>query len=411
MHNYNFLDRSFDACLKCHACTATCPVSNVSLEFGGPKHLGPELKRLTDNQQVIDDKRIELCTLCGNCDISCPENVHVSTLTAYAKAIHADIEGTKLRDHVLSNAELVGVAASAFAPITNAAMTMKPVRQVMQMVLGIPAERKFPQYRFNNFKRKYRKTTSETKRKVAYFVGCYATYNAPEVADSFVEVMKHNGIEVAVPKQKCCGVPMFANGKMEQGLKNAKYNIESLLEYTRQGYDIVLTCTSCTFAFKKEYINYLQSADAHELAKHVYDADEYLRMLKEAGEFNSNLAPMNDKAGYYAPCHMKGQGIGNPAMDILGLIPGYEIQDVAAGCCGQCGTFGFKEEKYEISMKIGKSMSEAIADADADYTVTECGMCRNQLEQLTTKNVKHPMQVLAQSYVKNLEESVHASPK
>lgn len=134
-------------------------------------------------------------------------------------------------------------------------------------------------------------------------------------------------------------------------------------------------------------------------------------MLKEAGEFNSNLAPMNDKAGYYAPCHMKGQGIGNPAMDILGLIPGYEIQDVAAGCCGQCGTFGFKEEKYEISMKIGKSMSEAIADADADYTVTECGMCRNQLEQLTTKNVKHPMQVLAQSYVKNLEESVHASPK
>lgn len=411
MLDYSFLDRSFDACLKCNACTVSCPVSSVSLEFGGPKHLGPELKRLTDNQQMIDDKRIELCTLCGNCDISCPENVHVSTLTAYAKAIHADIEGTKLRDQVLSNAELVGIAASAFAPITNVAMTMKPVRKAMELVMGIPAERKFPKYRFNNFKRKYKKTTAQTKRKVAYFVGCYATYNAPEVADSFVEVMKYNGIEVAVPKQKCCGVPMFANGKMEQGLKNANYNIESLLEYTEQGYDIVLTCTSCTFAFKKEYVNYLKSEGAIELAKHVYDADEYLRLLHECGELNTDFAPMNVKAGYYAPCHMKGQGIGNPAMDILGLIPGYEIQDVAAGCCGQCGTFGFKEEKYDISMKIGKTMADAIADANADYTVTECGMCKNQLEQLTPKTVIHPMQILAESYSKSLADDSLASSK
>ena len=67
-------------------------------------------------------------------------------------------------------------------------------------------------------------------------------------------------------------------------------------------------------------------------------------------------------------------------MDMLELIPGYQIDDVAAGCCGQCGTFGFKEEKYDLSMKIGKSMAEAVELADADYTVTECGMCKNQLD-------------------------------
>lgn len=398
MLDYRFLENSYDSCLKCNACTASCPVSNVSLEFGGPKHLGPELKRLMDNQQVIDDKRIELCTLCGNCDMSCPENVHVSTLTAYAKAIHADIAGTKFRDLVLSNAELVGKFASTFGPVTNVAMSIKPVRKVMQMVLKIPAERQFPKYRFNNFKRTYQKKTANSERKVAYYVGCYATYNAPEIANAFVKVMEYNGIEVAVPDQKCCGVPMFANGKLEQGLNNANYNINSLLEYTRQGYDIVVTCTSCTLALKKEYVSYLKSAGARELAEHVYDSDEYLRMLKESGELNMNLAPMAERAGYYAPCHLKAQGIGNPAMDMLELIPGYQIDDVAAGCCGQCGTFGFKEEKYDISMKIGKSMAEAVELAEADYTVTECGMCKNQLDQLTDKTVKHPMQVLAESY-------------
>lgn len=397
MLNLEFIDTTYEKCLKCNACVVNCPVSNMTLDFGGPKHLGPELKRLMDNQQVIDDKRIELCTLCGNCDMSCSENVHVSTLTAYAKAIHMELSGTKFRDIVLSNAELVGKLASAFAPVTNTAMAIKPVRKVMEAMMGIPADRQFPKYRFNNFNRVYNKKTA-SNRKVAYFVGCYATYNAPEVAKSFIKVMEFNGIEVVKPDQKCCGVPMFANGQLKQGLKNANFNIQSFLEYTRQGYDIVVTCTSCTLALKKEYVSFLNTEDSKELASRVYDADEYLRLLMENGELNTNFATIDEKAGYYSPCHMKAQGIGNPAMDILELIPGYGIQDVGAGCCGQCGTFGFKVEKYDVSMKIGSKMAEAVNEVNSDYTVTECGMCKNQLDQLTDKPVKHPMEILAAAY-------------
>ncbi len=400
MHNSAWPQISFDPCLKCNACVVNCPVASVTLDFGGPKHLGPELKRLIKNQEFIDDSRIEFCTLCGNCDMACPENVHVSTLTAFVRASHSEHEGTRFRDLILSNAELVGKAASTFAPLTNMAMKMKPVRKVMEGVLGIPAERIFPDYKFNNFNKVYKKNTAKTHRKVAYFVGCYATYNAPEVAESFVKVMEYNGIDVAKPKQKCCGVPMFANGKMKQGLKNANENVNNLLEYTRQGYDVVLTCTSCTMALKKEYTLFLQSEEACELAEHVYDADEYLRMLYEEGELNTNFGKMNVKAGYYAPCHMKSQGIGNPAPDVLGLIPGYEISDTAAGCCGQCGTFGFKKEKYGVSIAIGKQMAETVEETGADYIVTECGMCKNSLNQLTDKTVKHPMQILAEAYEK-----------
>ena len=68
---------------------------------------------------------------------------------------------------------------------------------------------------------------------------------------------------------------------MQQGLKNANHNITSLLEYTEQGYDVVLTCTSCTLALKKEYVAFFQTRKQKELASHVYDADEYLRILKE----------------------------------------------------------------------------------------------------------------------------------
>jgi len=217
------------------------------------------------------------------------------------------------------------------------------------------------------------------------------------VAETFVDVMSFNGIEVAIPEQHCCGIPMLANGQINQAMKNAKYNVDHLLEYTRNGYDVVLTCSSCTLALKKDYIT-LNIKGADELSQHVYDAGEYLRMLNEKEEMNTHLAPIDDKAGYFAPCHMKAQGIGNPAMDVLELIPNYRIRDLAAGCCGQCGTFGFKEEKFDLSLKIGTSIQKSVEELDPNYTVTECGMCKNQLDQMTDKPVKHPMQILSEAY-------------
>jgi glycerol-3-phosphate dehydrogenase subunit C len=49
-------------------------------------------------------------------------------------------------------------------------------------------------------------------------------------------------------------------------------------------------------------------------------------------------------------------------------------------------------------MKIGRSMAEAVKAVEADYTVTECVMCKNQLDLLTDKTVKHPMKFLAEFY-------------
>ena len=391
-------DTDFNPCLKCNACTVQCPVSAVTNDFGGPKHLGPELARFTSQQDFILDPAIDLCTLCGTCDVTCPEGVHVAELTASLKAVKAETEGTKFRDFVLSHAEYVGKAASAFAPVTNTVMKIRPARIIMEKVMGMEADRQFPLYRFNHFKKQYKKKTADTERKVAYFAGCYTTYNNPDIGNALVDVFSANGIEVAMPDQKCCGVPMFANGQMKQGKKNANYNVKSLLSYVDEGYDIVMSCTSCSMAVKKEYLHYLDTPEAHRLSESVYDANEYLRQLMDNGEFNANLAPVGESAAYYAPCHMKGQSMGNPAMDVLEQIPDYLISDAGADCCGQCGTFGFKKEKYSYSMKMGGKMSEAITDLGRDQTVTECGMCKNQLDQLTDKETFHPLQILQKSY-------------
>ncbi len=396
----NSLNTTYDMCIKCNTCVVNCPVSKLSIDFAGPKHLGVELRRLTENQEYIYDPSIKICTLCGNCDTYCPEQVDITKMLINSKANITNYYGLKFRDRLLSNAELIGKISSLFASIVNVSLGNSIIRKVMDKVLHIEQKRIFPKYKFSNLRRRYRKKSSYTKRKVVYFIGCYTNYNAPEVADAFIEVMKLNNIEVIIPKQKCCGIPSLANGRIKKAEKYAQYNINNFLKYVRKGYDVVITCSSCSLAFKEKYPSIFNIEGSKELSEKVYDGFEYLMMLYQLGELNTNFLDTKEKASYYTPCHIKSQGIGTPAIDILNLIPNYEINDLAAECCGQCGTFGFKKEYFDLSINMGKSVQKEVNDSNTDYVVTECGMCKNQINQLTNAQVMHPMQVLADSYNK-----------
>ena len=54
----------------------------------------------------------------------------------------------------------------------------------------------------------------------------------------------------------------------------------------------------------------------HRAASNVYDAFEFLELL--GGQLNKNFM-------YHVPCHLKTQGFGTPAADILREIPGTKV--------------------------------------------------------------------------------------
>ncbi len=41
-------------------------------------------------------------------------------------------------------------------------------------------------------------------------------------------------------------------------------------------------------------------------------------------------------------------------MALLRAIPGAEVTELDAGCCGMAGSFGFEAEHYDLSMQIGE---------------------------------------------------------
>jgi glycerol-3-phosphate dehydrogenase subunit C len=137
-----------------------------------------------------------------------------------------------------------------------------------------------------------------------------------------------------------------------------------------------------------------------EAAQNVYDAFEFLAMLDEKGEFKTGFHDVNHKYLYHVPCHLRAQGIGLPVLDIMRQIPGLAIETADAGCCGMSGNYGFKGDKYEISMKIGEKLFNRIQQSNADEVLTDCGTCRLQIRHGAKAETCHPIEILAEAYGK-----------
>ena len=85
-------------------------------------------------------------------------------------------------------------------------------------------------------------------KRVVFFHGCSTNYYEPRVGQAAVAVLEHNGFEVIVPPQNCCGLPLLSNAEFEAARSYANHNLKSLAKYAEAGYKIVGTSTSCTLS-------------------------------------------------------------------------------------------------------------------------------------------------------------------
>jgi glycerol-3-phosphate dehydrogenase subunit C len=240
-------------------------------------------------------------------------------------------------------------------------------------------------------------------RAVVLFHGCAANYYEPEVALAAIDVLDRNGIEVIVPEQVCCGLPMISNGLYAGARGRAATNLGVLADYARRGYRIVGTSTSCTHTLKSEYREMLDvdDADARAVSEATWDICELLVDLHDEGRLDTRFGRVEEALPYHAPCQLKSHGIGLPAMTLFSLVPGLEATDLDHDCCGVAGTYGLKKEKYDIAMAVGAPLFakvEAAREAGATRAICDSETCRWQISAATSTPVDHPVQVLAAAY-------------
>jgi glycerol-3-phosphate dehydrogenase subunit C len=393
---------SLDHCVKCTICETFCPVSNVTPLFPGPKYVGPQAERFRVGDEPSADASLDYCSGCGICTQVCPQGVHIAEINTQARAKLMETKGVSLRDRLLARPTLAGRLGTPVAPLANWTLGNRALRAAAERTIGLHRRAPMPRFAGRTFQRWARRHASPAaSRRVAFFHGCGTNYYEPRLGEMTVALLEHNGLAVEVPKQDCCGLPLQSNGLFDDARGYVHRLAKRLAPYAQQGVDIVGTSTSCTLMLKREALEILDMGDDRELkavSERTFDICEYLLAMHERGELNTDFRPLAETVTYHSPCQQQGHGIGEPALDLLDLVPELRTIELDATCCGIAGTYGLKREKYDIAMKVGAGLFAQIADAAPDRAVCDSETCRWQIEQATGVRTVHPLELLHRAY-------------
>jgi len=303
-----------------------------------------------------------------------------------------------LRNRMLSNYRTLASIGSKVPRLANFVMGLGITSVLGEKIMSIPSERDVPEFATETFRQWFKKRggskVTNPDKQVAYFHGCYSNYNTPEVGKAMVRVFESFDYEVLVPKQQCSGTPMFANGMLKDARREAEVNVRELGKAIENGADVVASCTSCSMALRQEYPELFDIEGIEDLSEHTYEAMEFLRIHEDLGAAIRESEVDPQSFAYHAPCHARNQGLDRQAVELFRELDGAHIEDVGESCSGISGTYGWKSEKYETSMKIGAEMFDHMEHAEGEVGMTECPTCAMQMNHGTGYEIRHPLELL-----------------
>jgi Fe-S oxidoreductase len=402
------LRRVYDICGGCRRCLPLCPSFRVMFDRLDSDAVDGDIDKLpkADVKEVVD-----LCYQCKLCYNHCPYTpphrwaVDFPRLMLRARAAEARHHGVTLQDRMLGNADLVGKLGSLTAPLSNWMNELAVHRAFMQAVAGIHRDRQLPKFHRPTFSSWFRSTAKPAAaeggktatRKVALFATCTVEYNAPAIGRAAVRVLERNGVDVAVPEQRCCGMPYLDGGAVEQCKALIRANVKTLAAAVREGREIVSPGPTCSYMLKQEYPWLDGSDDARLVAANTRDLFEYLGRLQAEGALDTRFARPIGEVTYHVPCHLRAQNIGTRSADVLRAVPGASVK-VVERCSAVDGTWGFKTQYFDLSMKVAQPLFDEVRAGGAATVATDCPLAALQISQGTGTEPRHPIQILAHAY-------------
>ncbi|MGH7813768.1 MAG: heterodisulfide reductase-related iron-sulfur binding cluster [Candidatus Binataceae bacterium] len=400
------IDRVFDICQSCRLCFNLCS-SFPTLFEAVDAMADPDVRQLTPAQKT---RVIDLCYECKLCEVRCPYTprdghefqLDFPRLMMRAKAVRAKERGIGLREKMLGNPDLVGRLGSKAPALANWGCSNKFNRLMMEKLLGIAREKIMPDLAARTFAAWLRKNPLPPEPdapalKVALFPTCFVNYYNPAPGIAAVEVFAKNNCAIKCPKQNCCGMPALDGGDADFAKREARANVESMLQLVRAGYRIAAINPTCSLTMRKEYPNLLEGPEVREFSAAVADVHELLYEIRRAGKFNADFRSTPVSVAYHVPCHLKAQRIGFRSRDLMRGIPGTEVATVEA-CTAHDGSWAMKKEFFALSMKLGRPAFDAMKEAGARVMATDCPLAAVQIEQGTGIRPIHPIEVLARAY-------------
>ncbi len=359
---------------------------------------------LPDGLQSKEVHRVmDLCLECKACKAECPSNVDMAKLKYEFLAQYHREHGYPLRSRLFANIARLSRWGSAMAPLSNWLANTWPNRWLLDIFLGIDRRRPLPAFASESFsrwftKRSYRKGGS--KGKVALFNDTFVEYNEPKIGMAATIILERAGYEVVlVENTVCCGRPMISKGFLDQARDMAQRNVAALTPLAEDGVPIIGIEPSCVSALCDDYLDLVDDPRTRLVADHVVMLEDFLAREVEIGRLDLQFTGTARNILVHGHCHQKALTGTAATMKVLNLPPNFHAEEIASGCCGMAGSFGYEKEHFALSKQVGqKRLFDVLAKSSADVEIAAVGTsCRHQIADFTGRKARHWAEILVEA--------------
>ncbi len=357
------------------------PAAATGLEEHATRARANLLRAVVAGQLSLDDlaadeahEVMDTCIGCKACKTECPARIDIGRAKVWWTDEMRRRNGASPMQRAISDLRRLAKASATMATVANRVMRSRRFKRRM----GIAEQRSLPKLTGEPLTDHLDVGTSGP----LLYPDCFTTYQDPEIGLAAARLI--GGLALA--PAGCCGRVMLSEGYIEKARRAAQDGAAKLRATTGP---ILFTEPSCMSAVTDDWQHLIGDvsdiADRCALAETAIPEDV---MFEGGGEVL-----------FHPHCHQRALWGHQPTVDALRRVPGLEVTVPDSGCCGMAGAFGYRADRYDLSVAMGERvLAPAVREAQGEVVATGTS-CRHQIGDLTQASAVHPVVFLASRLV------------
>ena len=355
-----------------------------------------------DPKAALGDERLheilDLCLECKACKSECPLSVDMASLKSEFLSHYQDVHGVPLRSRLFGSIRRLNRLGAATAPLSNLAP-----RGLLERVAGIDRRRPLPRFARETLIRWHKRRPAGTGREVVFLADSFTTFTEPAVGRAAIELLEAAGYARPARDRRLLRPREHLQGPARPGARRwpptwPRGSRRTPSAACRSSAASRRACSRCARSTSR-------CCPDDPRAQAVAGARQARRGAAGGGDRRrarcacEPASPGGRRIVFHGHCHQKALAGTQATVALLERIPGAEVVELDAGCCGMAGSFGFESEHYELSMQIGETrLFPALRGEDAGTLVAATGVsCRQQIAHGVGREARHPVQIVREA--------------
>ncbi len=311
-----------------------------------------------------------------------------------------------LHDRLVAHLPRYARAAARVAPVLNLRDRVPGLAKLSELVAGFAARRTLPKWRTDYFRAGELAEVAPNGaegREVVLLADTFNTYFEPENLRAAAAVLTAGGYAVRVAAAQdgralCCGRTYLATGMVDAARGEGLRLLDAGGPCVYRGVAVVGLEPACILGLRDELERLCPGPASSALARAALTFEEFLVREAGAGRWSRAFrrAPYA-RALVHGHCHQKAFGAMPAVVAALKLVPGLTVDVVQSSCCGMAGSFGYRPEHFDVSLRMAEAaLLPAVRNAGPDTVIVADGTsCRHQIHDGTQREAQHVARVLA----------------